>query len=129
MTRTCCQEWHSRTFPQKPPLPSPLLKSGASTHYRYTAGTNGLVYQQWVSPLPALTATEQQHLPLVTALMPEVGVGDLNYLDTQERHSATVGSLSASVSSRAHRDNEQTATAFLCCLPRPSPIDCSPSWS
>ena len=22
------------------------------THYRYTAGTNGLVYQQWVSPFP-----------------------------------------------------------------------------
>ena len=65
-------------IPAETPSPEPVIESGTSTHYCYTAGTNGLVYQQWVSPLPALTATEQQHLPLVTALMPEVGVGELN---------------------------------------------------
>ena len=100
-------------IPAEIPSPEPAIEAGVSTHYRYTAGTNGLIYQQWVSPLPALTATELQHLPLVTALMPEVGVGDLNYLDTQERHSATVGSLSAAVSSRAHRDSEQTSDSFF----------------
>ena len=63
-------------IPSETPSPEPAIEAGVSTHYRYTAGTNGLIYQQWVSPLPALTATELQHLPLVTALMPEVGVGD-----------------------------------------------------
>ena len=100
-------------IPAETPSPEPVIESGTPTHYCYTAGTNGLVYQQWVSPLPALTTTEQQHLPLVTALMPEVGVGNLNYLDTQERHSATVGSLSASVSSRARRDSEQSSDSFF----------------
>ena len=53
-------------IPAETASPEPVIESGASTHYRYTAGTNGLVYQQWVSPLPALTATEQQHLPPVS---------------------------------------------------------------
>ena len=90
-----------------------MIEGDNATHYRYTAGTNGLVYQQWASPLPALTTAEQQHLPLAIALMAEVGVGDLDYLETQERHSATVGSLGASVSSRAHRDSEQTCDSYF----------------
>ena len=93
--------------------PVPVIHREGSTHYRYTAGTNGLVYQQWVSPLPQLTAAEQEHLPLVTALMAEVGIGDMDYLKAQDRHSATVGSLSASVSSRAHREDEQASDSFF----------------
>ena len=100
-------------IPAETTSPVPSISDGKSQHYRYTAGTNGLVYQQWISPLPALTSAEQQHLPLVTALMAEVGVGDLDYLETQERHSATVGSLSASVSSRAQRDDEQACDSYF----------------
>ena len=101
-------------IPSETPSPTPIVHdTDSGTHYRYTAGTNGLVYQQWVSRLPAMTASEQQHLPLVTALMAEVGVGELDYLQTQERHSATVGSLGASVSSRAHRDDEQSCDSFF----------------
>ena len=100
-------------IPAETTSPLPTVTDGPSEHYRYTAGTNGLVYQQWVSPLPALTAAEQQHLPLVTALLAEVGVGDLDYLETQERHSATVGSLGASVSSRAQRDDEQASDSYF----------------
>lgn len=100
-------------IPAEIPSPVPLIQEHGSTHYRYTAGTNGLVYQQWISRLPELTAGEQEHLPLVSALMAEVGVGDLNYLEAQDRHSATVGSLSAAVSSRAHRDDEQLADAYF----------------
>jgi Zn-dependent M16 (insulinase) family peptidase len=100
-------------IPAETTSPVPSISDGKSQHYRYTAGTNGLVYQQWVSPLPALTSAEQQHLPLVTALMAEVGVGELEYLETQERHSATVGSLSASVSSRAQRDDEQAWDSYF----------------
>ena len=93
--------------------PSPEVHQTDSTHYRYTAGTNGLIYQQWVSQLPTMTATELEHLPLATALMAEVGVGDLDYLQTQDRHSATVGALGASVSSRAHRDDEQSSDSYF----------------
>jgi len=100
-------------IPAETPSPLPNITEGERTHYRYTAGTNGLVYQQWVSPLPALTSAEQQHLPLVTALMAEVGVGELDYLATQERHSATVGSLSASVSSRSRRGDEQSSERYF----------------
>ena len=43
--------------------------------------------------------------------MAEVG-GRARLPETQERHSATVGSLGASVSSRAHRDDEQSCDSF-----------------
>jgi Zn-dependent M16 (insulinase) family peptidase len=100
-------------IPAEIPSPIPDITKTTAPHYRYTAGTNGLVYQQWVSQLPALTAAEQQHLPLVTGLMAEVGTEGLTYLQAQDRHSATVGSLSASISSRAHREDEQSCDRYL----------------
>ena len=100
-------------IPAEIPSPIPDITQTVAPHYRYTAGTNGLVYQQWVSQLPALTDAEQQHLPLVTGLMAEVGTEGLTYLQAQDRHSATVGSLGASVSSRAHREDEQSCDRYL----------------
>jgi len=100
-------------IPAEIPSPTPEVHTTDHTHYRYTAGTNGLVYQQWASRLPAMTSAELEHLPLVTALMAEVGVGELDYLQAQDRHSATVGALGASVSSRAHRDDEQSCDSFF----------------
>ncbi len=100
-------------IPAEIPSPSPEVCEGNNIHYRYTAGTNGLVYQQWASRLPTLTTAELEHLPLVTALMGEVGVGELDYLQAQDRHSATVGSLGASVSSRAHREDEQSCDSYF----------------
>ena len=100
-------------IPAEIPSPSPEVCEGNNIHYRYTAGTNGLVYQQWASRLPTLTTAELEHLPLVTALMGEVGVGELDYLQAQDRHSATVGSLGASVSSRAHREDEQACDSYF----------------
>lgn len=100
-------------IPAEIPSPIPDITQTAAPHYRYTAGTNGLVYQQWVSQLPALTDAEQQHLPLVTGLMAEVGTEGLTYLQAQDRHSATVGSLSASISSRAYREDEQSCDRYL----------------
>ena len=79
----------------------------------YPTGTNGIVYQQWVAPLPALSNEEEQLLPLLTGLMTELGLGDADYMSVQDRHSATVGGLSCGVMSRADRDNEQSASAWL----------------
>ncbi|MGH1470188.1 MAG: insulinase family protein [Cellvibrionaceae bacterium] len=61
----------------------------------YTAGTNGLVYQQAIIDIPCLSEEELKILPLYTACLTELGIGDLNYLDTQKLQSQTVGSLNA----------------------------------
>ncbi len=73
----------------------------------YATGTNGLVYQQWVRPLPALSDTEFERLPLMTGLLTEVGIGKDDYLTVQDRHSATVGSLGAGTLTRSSRDDLQ----------------------
>ncbi|MFV8817644.1 insulinase family protein [Haliea sp. E17] len=78
---------------------------------RYGRGTNGLVYQQMVAPLPALALEQQQLLPLYTHFLTELGVGGDSYLDIQHRQSATVGSISAFTSMRGHIDDEQAITA------------------
>ena len=77
----------------------------------YTAGTNGLVYQQWVSPLPALDTDEFDRLPLLTGLMTEVGLGSADYLSVQDRHSATVGAMGAATLTRSSRDDVQSCQA------------------
>lgn len=79
----------------------------------YTAGTNGLVYQQWAYPLPALAESDLERLPLYTALLPEIGIGTSTYLEVQNRHSATVGSLSAGLLTRGSRDDEQHCSGWL----------------
>lgn len=60
---------------------------------QYSAGTNGIAYQQWYWPIPELTDTERQLLPLYTALLPELGAGKLDYLETQQRQAANIGNL------------------------------------
>ncbi|MEQ9462389.1 MAG: insulinase family protein [Haliea sp.] len=73
----------------------------------YTQGTNGLVYQQLVSPLPALDATATGLLPLYTRILTEVGLGSEDYLAVQHRQAATVGSIGASAALRGAIDDEQ----------------------
>ena len=82
-------------------------------HYMGKAGTNGLVYQQVALALPALVPEQQTLLPLMCAVASEVGIGEASYLDIQDRQSASVGSLSMSVSTRASRDNVDDASGFL----------------
>lgn len=83
------------------------------TLHRYTTGTNGIVYQQLVARLPALTDSQLERLPMLTGLLPELGLGDQDYLAVQDRHSATVGSLSAGVLTRSAIDNEQDCKAYF----------------
>ncbi len=68
---------------------------------RYTQGTNGLVYQHVVAPLPALSEDDIALLPLYTRTLTEIGLGDKDYLQVQQRQAATVGSISASTSLRS----------------------------
>jgi len=59
----------------------------------YAAGTNGLAYQQWYWPIPELTDDERRILPLYTALLPELGAGDQDYLATQQEQAAKTGNV------------------------------------
>ncbi|TDG14156.1 peptidase M16 [Seongchinamella unica] len=77
----------------------------------YKQGTNGLVYQQMIAPLPQLDADQQALLPLYTSFMTELGVNEDSYLDTQHRQSAEVGSINAFTSMRGNAENEQEVTA------------------
>ena len=61
----------------------------------YQAGTNGLMYEQMIVPLPALDQQELALLPLYTAFINDVGVAGADYLHTQQRQSAVCGGLRA----------------------------------
>lgn len=81
---------------------------------QFAAGTNGLVYQQLIVPLPALTEEELYLLPLLAAALTEVGHGKLDYLQAQHRQSAISGGISAFPSMRsAIEDSEQTLGFFV----------------
>ena len=95
-----------------PTLDSKPLTDG-KRHIVGKAGTNGLVYQQMALALPTLTEQQQSELPLLCALASEVGINDASYLEVQDRQSATVGSLSMSVSTRASRTELDQASGFL----------------
>ena len=69
----------------------------------YAAGTNGLVYQQVIMPMPELTPEQFDLLPLYSTCVTEMGVGNRNYQETQLWHSSIVGSYNASASVRTNR--------------------------
>ncbi|MEH6590461.1 MAG: insulinase family protein [Halioglobus sp.] len=74
---------------------------------RYAQGTNGLVYQQAVMPLPQLTQQQLEILPLYSSMLTELGLGTNSYLHAQQRQAATVGSINAFTSMRGEVENEQ----------------------
>ncbi len=79
----------------------------------YGQGTNGLVYQQVVTALPALEPSQLQALPLYTQILTELGLGASDYLEAQHRQSATVGSINAYSSMRGAVDDEQAVSARI----------------
>ena len=86
-------------------------KQGPLVITTYGQGTNGLVYQQLVAPLPALDQEHTENLPLYTSFLTELGLGDDSYLEAQHRQSAEVGSINAFTSMRGQVDDEQAVTA------------------
>jgi Zn-dependent M16 (insulinase) family peptidase len=66
----------------------------------YPAGTNGLVYMQWVADLPALTREQTEALVLFYSMLPEIGSGGRDYVATQALQ-ARLGTIGAQVSLRA----------------------------
>ena len=79
----------------------------------YAQGTNGLVYQQAIAALPALTGEDLPCLPLYTHMLTELGLGSGDYLQAQHRQSATVGALNAFTSMRGAVDDEQAVGGYF----------------
>jgi presequence protease len=86
-------------------------ESGGMPVTRYGQGTNGLVYQQLVTPLPALSPQQTAVLPLYASFLTELGLGEDSYMDAQDRQSAEVGSINAFTSMRGRVDDEQSVQA------------------
>jgi Zn-dependent M16 (insulinase) family peptidase len=79
----------------------------------YSAGTNGLCYQQVVFKLPMLSNTELALLPHYCNLITELGLGSDDYLTVQKRQAAVVGSINAFSNMRSQLDNNQQVDAFF----------------
>ena len=79
----------------------------------YEQGTNGLVYQQLVIPLPALTAEELQVLPLFCQCLTELGMGDKSFAEVQDWQSEVVGNINAFSSIRGDIRDEQSLLPYL----------------
>jgi Zn-dependent M16 (insulinase) family peptidase len=77
----------------------------------YGQGTNGLVYQQVIAPLPPLSGEQLEIAPLYASLLTELGLGSDDYLATQHRQSATVGAIHALNTLRGRVDDEQRVDA------------------
>ena len=96
-----------------PELTCEQTERNGVTLTRYAQGTNGLVYQQAIAALPQLSADQQALMPYYTNLMTELGLNGGSYLETQNRQSATVGSINTFTSMRGDVNSEQAVTANL----------------
>jgi Zn-dependent M16 (insulinase) family peptidase len=80
---------------------------------RYSAGTNGLVYQQITCKLPQLTDEQIKLLPYYSICLTELGTGNKDYLATQRWQAEVVGSIHAFSSIRGAGDDVQNIDAYL----------------
>jgi len=93
-------------------IPTEQVATDVHLH-RFASGTNGIVYQQIVSALPALDEQERLLLPLYGNVLTELGVGKKDYLETQNWQSSVCGSLHAFSSVRSLLDNTQAVSGFF----------------
>jgi presequence protease len=86
---------------------------GSMPSYSYAQGTNGLVYQQILIELPALSAELLAILPYYTNSLTELGVGEKDYLQAQAWQAEVCGGINAFTTMRAAIDDEQSIKSFL----------------
>lgn len=72
---------------------------------RYAAGTNGLVYQQFVYDLPQLSDSQLALLPLYTSCVGELGAGDKSYMDVQRWQARVSGGVNTFSSIRGSTES------------------------
>lgn len=86
---------------------------GQHTASFFSQGTNGLVYQDMIMPIPAMDEELIPLLPFYTNFLTDVGCGNRDYLSTQTLQSEVSGSLGAYLSQRPATDDEQDVTGYI----------------
>jgi len=86
---------------------------GEQTLTHYQTGTNGLVYQQIICPLPSLNNQLLTYLPYYTYCLSEVGVGQADYMAIQRRQAATVGSIGSYYGIDGDINNTDNTCAYV----------------
>lgn len=81
--------------------------------HSYQRGTNGIVYQQLLVELPDLSPDLLALLPYYANILTELGIGDMDYLETQSLQAMTCGSINAFTTMRGAIDNEQEIHSYL----------------
>lgn len=81
--------------------------------YCYKQGTNGLVYHQVLTPIPALDESLLPLLPIYSQMIGDLGAGSSDYLDIQNRITATTGGIGSFSSLRGTINNEQQVKGYL----------------
>ncbi len=79
----------------------------------YSAGTNGLVYQQILFDVPALTDRQQALFPLYTQCLTELGSAGRTYKEHQALESAVSGGIHAYLNARGATDQPADMRAIL----------------
>lgn len=79
----------------------------------YHQGTNGLVYHQVFYPLPTLSDTDAQQVPLLSGMLGDLGAGAQSYLELQDRISAVSGGVHAFSMLRGNALDTQLVQGFF----------------
>ncbi|USD23388.1 insulinase family protein [Microbulbifer variabilis] len=90
---------------EMPDVEGEITEIGEQKLTRYSAGTNGLVYQQMVCALPEFSEEEKALLPYYCQVLSEVGLADKDYLEVQQWQTRVAGALHGFTSSRTAIDN------------------------
>ncbi|MDA1301475.1 MAG: insulinase family protein [Proteobacteria bacterium] len=99
--------------PARIPAGQVRVLSGGRNMTSHDAGTNGLVYQQIITRLPALTPRQSQLLPIYTMLLTEVGSAGRSYVETQHIQYANTGGLNAFSAVRTDRDDVNLSEGYF----------------
>ncbi len=86
---------------------------GSLPTHSYIQGTNGLVYQQILIEMPALSEDLAALLPYYCNALTELGIGDKDYLATQAWQASVCGSINAFTTMRGDSDNEQSIKSYI----------------
>ncbi len=80
----------------------------------YSQGTNGLVYAQVITEMPAMDPQLSDLLPIFCDVLTEVGCGDKDYMEVQNWQASVTGGIGARVSVRGSvSDPQQTRGVFV----------------
>ncbi len=79
----------------------------------YASGTNGMVYQQLVTDLPAMDGDLIDALPLYSLCLSEIGSGGRDYMQTQAEHASVLGAIGARISTRSVLQDKEKLHASM----------------